>query len=306
MKSFRTRLSALAILAAAIALPAAATPDGAACQAFEPMVSVQMNWSPREALRQERMMRTALDSVKPGVPGKRDVFILATAFGGEHVFDKEANGAADILVKRYGGATRKIVLSNAAAMLGEDTPAATPEHFSASLAKIGEAMNPEDVLFLFITSHGARDKGAAIYETQRLQSSMSPSRLAAELNDAGIKNRVLIISACFSGLYIPTLANADTAILTAASSERSSFGCQPERDWTYFGDAFFAHAMAGGAPLLSAFEDAKTLISKWESDMSVTPSEPSSDIGPNAKSFLADLERRPVKTAAQPANAAQQ
>lgn len=306
MKSFRAHLSALAILAAAIGVPAAASPDSANCQAFEQMVSVQMNWSPREALRQERLMRKALDSIKPGAPGKRDVYVLAAAFGGEHVFDKEANGAADIIANRYGTA-RKLVLSNAAAMLGEDSPAATPEHFSAALAKIGEAMNPEDVLFLFITSHGARDKGAVIYEAQRLQSSMSPNRLAAELNDAGVKNRVLVISACFSGFYIPALAGPDTAILTAASADRSSFGCQPERDWTYFGDAFFAHAMAGGAGLLDSFDQAKVLISKWESDLNATPSQPSADVGVNAKAFIADIERRAAtKVAAQPQGAAQQ
>ena len=298
MKNWRTHLAAFAILAAAIGYPAAAAPGAGQCQAFEQMVSVQTNWSPREALRQERLMRTALDSVKAGAPGKRDVYILAAAFGGEHVFDKEANSAATILAKRY-GTNRKVVLSNASAMLGENAPAATPEHFSAALARIGEAMDPEDVLFLFITSHGARDKGAVIYEAQRLQSSMSPRRLAAELDDADIKNRVLIVSACFSGYYIPALANADTAILTAASADRSSFGCQPERDWTYFGDALFAHAMAGGAPLMEAFEQAKALIAEWEADLKVAPSQPRADIGVNAKAFLADLERRPAKVAAQ-------
>lgn len=293
MRSLSKHLSAIAILMAALGAPAAAAPDEARCQAFEQMVSVQMNWGPREALRQERLMRTALDSLKAGVPGKRDVFILSAAFGGEHVFDKEASSAADILAKRY-GATRKVVLSNAAAMLGENRPAATPDHFSVSLARIGEAMNPEDVLFLFITSHGAKDKGAMVYEPQRLQSSMSPSRLAAELDDAGIKNRVLIVSACFSGFYIPALANADTAILTAASADRSSFGCQPEREWTYFGDAFFAHAVAGGANLMDAFDQAKVLIEKWEAELKVMPSQPRAEVGANAKGFLADLERRPA------------
>jgi hypothetical protein len=291
MKSLRPHLLAFTIFVAAFCMPAGATLD-AACKPIEKMVSVQTNWGPREALRQERMMRKALDSVKAGIPGTRDVFILSAALGGEHVFDKEANGAADALVRRYGGDQRKIVLSNAAAALGESTPAATPEHFSTALARIGEAMNPEDVFFLFITSHGARDKGALIYEQERLQSLMSPERLSAELDDAQIKNRVLIVSACFSGFYIPALANPDTAILTAASADRSSFGCQPEREWTYFGDALFAHAMAGGAPLLEAFNEAKVLITKWEADLKVAPSLPSAEVGANAKVFLAELERR--------------
>ncbi len=169
----------------------------ALCQtAFEPLVSVALAWSPKEALRQKRLMDKALEAVKPGAPGKRDVFILSAALGGEHVFDQEAASSADILAQHYASG-RKTVLSNGAASLGRDRPAATPENFSAALAKIGEAMNPEDVLVLFLTSHGAHGKGAVIYETKRLQASLSPARLNAELDNAGIKNRVLIISACF-------------------------------------------------------------------------------------------------------------
>lgn len=263
------------------------------CQAsFEPLMSLEMAWGPKEALRQKRLFDESLEAIKPGAPNKRDVFILSAALGGEHVFDQEADGAAKALAAQYGGVTRVITLSNAAAALGVARPAATPDHFSAALARIGEAMEPEDVFILFITSHGQRGKGAAIYESQRLQAYLTPNRLAAELNDAGVKNRVLIISACFSGYYIPALQNDDTAILTAANAERSSFGCQPERDWTYFGDALFAHALAKNVTLLQGFEQAKTLIQQWESEQGMTPSQPSMAVGPNAAKFLADLERR--------------
>ncbi|MET0547512.1 MAG: hypothetical protein ABWZ40_14530, partial [Caulobacterales bacterium] len=191
-------LLALACGALASAAPLKTIP----CQTeFAPLVSVELAWSPKEALRQKRLMDAALAQLKPSAPSKRDVFILSAALGGEHVFDKEASGAADILAKHYGGSPRVVVLSNGAAALGEDRPAATPEHFSTTLARIGEVMNPDDVLFLFITSHGQHNKGAAIYEEKRLQAFLSPSRLEAELDDAGIKNRVLIISACFAGLY---------------------------------------------------------------------------------------------------------
>ncbi|MET0545965.1 MAG: C13 family peptidase, partial [Caulobacterales bacterium] len=89
----------------------------------------------------------------------------------------------------------------------------------------------------------------------------------------------------------------DTAIITAASADRSSFGCQPERDWTYFGDALFANALSNGATLLDGFEQAKVLIQQWESEQGMTPSEPSQAIGPKAAIFLADLEKRRPKTA---------
>ncbi|MFX5684818.1 C13 family peptidase, partial [Acinetobacter baumannii] len=76
------------------------------------------------------------------------------------------------------------------------------------------------------------------------------------LDGLGIKRRVVILSACFAGVFVPVLASDDTAVLTAASSDRTSFGCQADADWTFFGDALVNHALRKAQPLDAAAREA--------------------------------------------------
>ncbi len=108
---------------------------------------------------------------------------------------------------------------------------------------------------------------------------------------AGIVNRVVIVSACFSGAFIAPLADDNTIVLAAAAPDRTSFGCQPEREWTFFGDAYFNHAVRGGAGLLPAFDQAKTLIAQWEAAQHLTPpSNPQKWVGGHAAEMLRRAE----------------
>ena len=62
-------------------------------------------------------------------------------------------------------------------------------------------------------------------------------------------------------------------VMTAADAEHTSFGCAPERDWTYFGDAFFHHSLHPGSDFESAFNQARILIHGWETMDHATPSQ---------------------------------
>jgi simple sugar transport system permease protein len=113
----------------------------------------------------------------------------------------------------------------------------------------------------------------------RTRFGLRPQYLREALDETGIKNRLVIVSSCFSGAFIPALANDTTIVLTAAAHDRTSFGCQPERDWTYFGEAFINQAMRQNRPLLDAFGTAKLLIESWEARDNVRPSLPNSSVG---------------------------
>jgi hypothetical protein len=63
------------------------------------------------------------------------------------------------------------------------------------------------------------------------------------LDRTGVRHKVVIISACYSGVFIPRLAEADTLVITAADANHSSFECRDKAKWTYFGDAFFNVAL---------------------------------------------------------------
>jgi hypothetical protein len=111
------------------------------------------------------------------------------------------------------------------------------------------------------------------------------------LAQAGVRNRVVIVSACYSGAFIAPLADDNTIVLTAAAPDRSSFGCNAQRDWTFFGDAYF-NRIAGGENLLNAFDSAKTLIERWEREQNLSPpSNPQRYVGARARDMLSQAER---------------
>src|SRR5262249_58733958 len=108
-----------------------------------------------------------------------------------------------------------------------------------------------DVLFLILTSHGS-PAGLAV-KAGRLTQTLTPSRLADMLARTGVRHKVVVISACYSGVFVPRLANPDLLVITAADADHSSFGCQDKAEWTYFGDAFFNVALRQARSLKEAF-----------------------------------------------------
>src|SRR5208282_5601931 len=107
----------------------------------------------------------------------------------------------------------------------------------------------------------------------------------------GIKNRVVIVSACYAGIFVPPLADDSTIVLAAAGPKNTSFGCAPERDWTYFGDALFHQSLQPGTDFMQAFDHARVLISGWELMDHVTPSNPEAHFGPALVEKLKPLFR---------------
>jgi Peptidase C13 family len=197
-----------------------------------------------------------------------NVTILAFGlFGAQSVFESEAKGAASIIAQRL-AANSVIVRANT-----KTRRDVTIASIGDALQAAGERMDREsDIMFLILTSHGSQD-GVAVQAGRRVEI-LSPADLASMLNRAGVRHRVVIISACYSGVFLGPLASDDTLVITAADSDHSSFGCRDKVKWTYFGDAFFNTALRDAADLKSAFATARTLVSKREMRYGLTPSNP--------------------------------
>ncbi len=248
--------------------------------------------SPAELAAEERLFANAIAGLAPQRPGQRDVYVLAAGLWDDHVFLNEAQQSAKVLANRFGAQERTLVLAQGAQARETGLPAATPAQFNRALAALGDVMDrAEDVLVLFITSHGAQAQGAIFQETGRLQAVLSPNALAASLRETGPEHRIVIVSACFAGQYSAALANPKTIVLTASAPDRSSFGCEPERDWTWFGDAFFNVALRGKLPLLDAFEQAKATVQGWEIRESQRASKPGVFVGEEMKALLPQIEK---------------
>ena len=263
-------------------------------------MQIERDRSPGAELEEHRKLERSLGALVPQRRGVVDAYIVSIALDSDPVFAREARVGGDVLKRRYGAVGRTVVLAGADGSGPSVLPRGTPQTLGIALARVAELMNrEEDVLVLFTTSHGARF-GLYYHDSENGYGAISPSRLRLMLDELGIANRLLILSACYSGVFVPVLRSDRTAIVTAASADRTSFGCAAENDWTYFGDAMINRALRKPQPLDAAFAEASGLIASWESQTGIAPSQPQFSAGPGAARWLAGLDSRAPKAATAP------
>jgi peptidase C13-like protein len=263
-------------------------------------MAIERNRSATDAFAEHQKLDRALRALAPQRRGTVDAYVVSIALDSDPVFAREARVAGEVLQHRYDAAGRTIVLAGTEGSAPSALPRGTPGTLAIALARIAELMDRnEDVLILYATSHGA-PFGLYYHDGDEGFGAVSPLRLKAMLDELGLQNRLLILSACFSGVFVPRLQSDTSAILTAASSERTSFGCVADNDWTFFGDALINHALRRAQPLAAAFAEANGLIGGWETQLRVTPSQPQVSIGAGTARWLDALERRMPRTATEP------
>ena len=200
-------------------------------------------------------------------------------FGDQGVFRSEATGAAQIVAGRFGRGPINVQYNS------KKGGGATIQGLAMALPAAANGMDAEnDVLFLILTSHGSR-AGLAV-KAGRLTQLLTPLNLADMLALTGVRHKVVVISACYSGVFIPRLANPNVLVITAADADHSSFGCRDKAKWTYFGDAFFNVALRQGKSLHDAFVVAHALVQKHELREHFEPSNPLMAGGANVQPLL--------------------
>ena len=114
-----------------------------------------------------------------------------------------------------------------------------------------------------------------------------PDAMAALVsNDCGARPTVVIVSACYSGVFVPPLAAPNRMILTAARPDRSSFGCGEQDRYTFFDTCVLSQL-----PLSASFPDlgdkVRTCVAQREHDLGMAPaSEPQLSVGSQVASAL--------------------
>ncbi|MEM1196967.1 MAG: C13 family peptidase, partial [Pseudomonadota bacterium] len=268
-------------------------------QSYDLGPQMQRGVPARAMLEQRRRLDQALSAIEPQRPGVVDAYVVTVALDSDPVFAREAREAGRVLSRRYGAQGRSLTLAGPDGAR-DDRPHGSIEALLISLARIAEIMDPaEDALVLYSTSHGL-DLGLAYHYGDTGYGVLSPARFKSVLDELGIERRVLLLSACFSGVFVEPLSSPDTAILTASAANRSSFGCEAENDWTFFGDALVNNALRQPQSLEAAADQAVNLVAKWESERRLLASLPQTRIGPRAKTWLSDLEARMPTSATQP------
>ena len=223
-------------------------------------------------LQQGKLLDQALAAVPKSTSAVELYSLTLAGDGGQSVFMREGDYVSNLLKERFGAFGQITLTNHRDHML--DRPLATRENLRRAVQTLAERSGPEDLVFIYLTSHGSRDHQLSLVQPGLQLSSMPASEFSELLKPLKSHYKVVVVSACFSGGFIPELKDDKTLVMTAARSDRTSFGCSDEADFTYFGRALFAEALSTTDDLERAFELAKVAVAKREKEDDYEPSEP--------------------------------
>ena len=229
---------------------------------------------------QGELIERSLGAIQPGRAGMREQYFVGFApDASEEVFVRELRYVKRLFDERFGTAGRSIALASSTNAL-EELPIASVTNLARALERVGRAMNAdEDVLVLYLTAHGDREHRLSAVQPPLELAPLTPTALARMLHDSGIKWRVVVVSACYSGGFVEPLRDDNTIVITASAPDRTSFGCEAGRDFTYFGEAFFRDALAKTRSFTEAFDIARQIVTQREAAEHLPSSAPQMSVG---------------------------
>ncbi|HSC96014.1 MAG TPA: C13 family peptidase [Burkholderiales bacterium] len=215
--------------------------------------------------QQPRLLARALDAIEPGRDGRIDLYYVGMGgYARQDVFMREVNAVEKMMQEQFGAGGRTASLLNNPKTVME-MPIASATSLKSVLKRMGEVMNrDEDILFLFMTSHGGKDHKFTLEFWPLTFNDLTPEVVRSALDDAGIQWRVIVVSACYAGGFINALRDERSIVVAAAGPDRKSFGCSNEAEWTYFGKAFFDEALRAEPRITAAFKSARAAVAARE------------------------------------------
>ena len=223
-------------------------------------------------LAQGRLLEDALANVPASTPAIELYTLTLGGDGKQSVFLRESDYVSNMLTSRF-GAFGQIRLVNHRDHL-VDRPMATRENLRRAALTLAERSGPEDLIFIYLTSHGTSEHELVLDQPRMELSDLPADELAAVLAPLKNRDKIIVISACYSGGFIPALKDERTLIMTASRADRVSFGCSEEANFTYFGDALFAQALNQTDDLEQAFKLARATVAERELADNFEASEP--------------------------------
>ncbi|EXF43927.1 MorN domain-containing protein [Pseudomonas sp. BAY1663] len=223
-------------------------------------------------LDQGRLLDEAIAAL-PASTAAAELYSLTVAGDGrQSVFLRETDYVQRLLGERF-AAHGQLSLANHRDHLS-DRPLATRENLARAIRALAERSGEEDLIFLYLTSHGSADHQLVLEQPRLSLDDLSAQDLAQLLEPLAARDTLVVISACYSGGFIEPLKSPRTLVMTAARADRVSFGCSEESDFTYFGRALFAEALQETDDIVQAFTLAKAKVAERERADDYQASEP--------------------------------
>ena len=255
---------------------------------------------------QQALWASKVNALAPQRADVTDVYGLVFApYASEDVFKRESTLVTDILNERFDAQGRVLHLLNHGATT-QSHLWATPQNAERAIEALAERMDKDkDVLVVYLTSHGGSDFKLAASHWPLDVEPLTPQLLRAALDKAGIRNRVIAVSACYSGGWVAPLANDNTLVMTAADATHTSYGCGRLSELTYFGRALFDEQLRKTRSFEQAFTNAVPLIKQREIDAGKDDgfSNPQISVGSGIRPLLKSLEQRLEALPAAPSTA---
>ena len=215
--------------------------------------------------RQRPLLDAAIAGLEPSQRGRINLYLLAIAGdGSQEVFRREVEFVRGQFDRDFGTRGRSLALVNSRNTVAT-APMATVTSIREAVKGIAARMDRDnDILFVFMTSHGGKDHEFKLNQNAMTLRGIKPKELAEILDESRIRWKVILVSACYSGGFVDPLKSETTMVITAARADRTSFGCADENDFTYFGRAFFKEALPASSSFFEAFGKAQLLVDEWE------------------------------------------
>lgn len=239
--------------------------------------------------RQAALLTAAGDNLLPSDPDRINLYFVGIAgYSRQDVFRKEVDFIHAQFDQEFGTAGRSLVLMN-----HNDTlvtlPMATPYSIEQALQAVARKMDAEkDILFIYLTSHGSAKHEFSIVQQGISLPDLSAERFGKIIQALPVKWKVIVVSACYSGGFVPFLESPDTLVMSASSKDRKSFGCTDTAEMTYFGRAYFKESLPKAQSFEQAFALSEELITAWEKELdeNVIHSLPQMVVGEAIKHYL--------------------
>jgi hypothetical protein len=245
---------------------------------------------------QPERVALAANAVAPARASHMDVFFVGFAGDdSQEIFAREVRIAANEMAERLDPPGHSLLLLNNHVANASGSPIASIGTLKLALEELAPRMDlAEDVLFLYLTSHGLPSSELYVANGDLPLEQIAPARLRELLAQFGFRRRIIVVSACFSGDFARELADDSTVVLTASRADRPSFGCRDSRGMTYFGEALWQYAMPRADTLAQAFMLAVSRVGQMERQAGLVPSEPQMLVGRLAQDWLNLMRLEPA------------
>lgn len=233
-------------------LPVAGGREDAVSPASEPALAAQ-----------QFLLDQALDRLDDEQPGVTNLYFVGFAPDSRRIgFVADVESATHAMNEHWETHGRSIVLINSPSTIAQH-PFATVTNLRETLEEIGGIIDPdEDIVMLYLTGDAASDGTLAAVNSPLELVPLSPRGLRNLLDSAGIRWRIVVVSACHSGAWVDALKDDETAVIASSAAGVRDAGCAGAIRPGAFGAAFFGEGMSHTDDLAKAFAIARGVLQR--------------------------------------------